>query len=173
MIRVILLTFLFLLGSSVMAQEEYLTLKCVDIFYTKTHNLGFVNKVICCRNEMNGDTLMVNQKIPITTVYDGFRIYDKGLLNGIFPRKNNVYIIVIQPINVSVITDLPYNYYAINCIFENDKSPRFYEITKNTNDKYLGSYQRYIDIDNKLYLIAHISKLYGDWRERKTYTYKN
>ena len=46
MIRVILLTFLFLLGSSVMAQEEYLTLKCVDIFYTKTHNLGFVNKVI-------------------------------------------------------------------------------------------------------------------------------
>ena len=92
MIRVILLTFLFLLGSSVMAQEEYLTLKCVDIFYTKTHNLGFVNKVICCRNEMNGDTLMVNQKIPITTVYDGFRIYDKGLLNGIFPRKNNVYI---------------------------------------------------------------------------------
>ena len=65
-------------------------------FLYKTHNLGFVNKVICCRNEMNGDTLMVNQKIPITTVYDGVRIYDKGLLNGIFPRKNNVYIIVIQ-----------------------------------------------------------------------------
>ena len=97
MIRVILLTFLSLLGSPVMAQEEYLTLKCVDIFYTKTHNLGFVNKVICCRNEMNGDTLMVNQKIPITAVYDGFMIYDKGLLNGIFPRKNNVCLLYTSP----------------------------------------------------------------------------
>ena len=55
--------------------------------------------------------------------------------------------------------DVPYNYYEINCVFENDKSSRFYEITKNTSYKYLGSYQRYVDIGSVLYKVYDISKL--------------
>ncbi len=54
--------------------------------------------------------------------------------------------------------DVPYNYYEINCVFENDTSPRFYEITKNTSYKYIGSYERYVDIENELYLVTEVSK---------------
>lgn len=160
MIRIVLLTLLFFLESSLVAQEKCFTLKCLNISYERSHNLAFANKAIRCNNEVNGDTLIINQKIPIVNTSNGLRIYDKGLLNGFFVRKDDFFTIVINPINVSDITDIPYNYYEINCIFENDNSPCFYEITKNTDYKYFGSYQRYIDIGNKLYIITHISKLH-------------
>lgn len=158
MIRIGLLTILFFIESSVMAQEKSFTLKCLNISYERSHNLAFVNKAVRCRNEINGDTLVINQKIPVVITSNEFRIYDKGLLDGYFIDKDEHFTIVVEPINVSAITDIPYNYYEINCVFENDKSSHFYEITKNTDYKYLGNYQKYIDIENELYLVTDISK---------------
>lgn len=158
MIRIVLLITLFFLETSVMAQEERFTLECLSVSYEHSHNLAFINKAIRC-SEVNGDTLIINQKMPIVYTSNEYRIYDKGLLDGFFISKDEHFVIVVEPINVSDMTDVPYNYYEINCIFENDKSPCFYEVTKNTSYKYLGSYQRYIDIGHKLYLVTHISKL--------------
>lgn len=159
MIRLVLLSIFLFLGSSVMAQETCLTLRCLDISYEASHNLAFVNKAFLCRNEINGDTLIINQKLPIVSTSDGFNIYDRGLLDGFFISKDERFTIVISPINVSAMLDVPYNYYEINCVFENEKSSRFYEITKNTSYKYLGSYHRYLDIGSELYKVNDISKL--------------
>ena len=158
-IKLMLLTVFFFLESSVMAQENKLTLKCLAVSYEHSRNLAFVNKAVRCRNEITGDTLVINQKIPVVKTSDGFEVYDKGLLDGFFISKDERFTIVVSPINVSAIMDVPYNYYEINCVFENDKSPRFYEITKNTSYKYLGSYQRYVDIGSVLYSVKEISKL--------------
>ncbi|MEZ3551564.1 MAG: hypothetical protein K1W02_12725 [Muribaculaceae bacterium] len=160
MIRIIITTFIILLASSkMMAQEEYLILKCLGMSYSKSYNTGFVNKVISCSNVINGDSVTINQKMPIVITPNGPHIYDKGLLDGVFLRKGDEYVIVIRPINCKEIDDIQYNYYTINCVFDNDKSPRFYEILKNTDGNYLGNYQKYIDIDDVLYRVVFISKL--------------
>ena len=157
MIRLALLTLFFFLGSSIMAQEKRLTLRCLDVSYEASHNSAFVNRAIRCRNELNGDTLVMNQKIPIVETSDEFTIYLRGF-NGYFIEKDEHFTIEIRPINVSAMKDVPYNYYEINCVFENDTSPRFYEITKNTSYKYSGSYERYVDIENELYLVTEVLK---------------
>ena len=150
MIRIIITTFIILLvPSSLMAQEEYLILKCLGMSYSKSYNTGFVNKAISCSNVINGDSVTINQKMPIVITPNGPHIYDKGLLDGVFLRKGDEY----------VIDDIQYNYYTINCVFDNDKSPRFYEFLKNTDGNYFGNYQKYIDIDDVLYRVIFISKL--------------
>ncbi len=160
MIRTILLTFIILfVPPLVVAQKECLILKCLEITYSKSYNTGFVNKVINCRNEINGDSVVINQKIPIALTPDGPKIYDKGLLDGVFMRKGDEYLIVLSPINNKEIDDIKYNYYTINCIFENDKSPKFYEIYRDTSGEYLGNYQRYVDICNSLFVVVRICKL--------------
>ena len=83
-----------------MAQEKRLTLRCLDVSYEASHNLAFVNRAIRCRNELNGDTLVINQKIPIVETSDEFRIYLRGF-DGYFIEKDELFTIEVRPINGS------------------------------------------------------------------------
>lgn len=59
-VRIALLTIFLFLESSLKAQEESFTLRCLSVSYERTHNVAFENNSIRCRNELNGDTLIIN-----------------------------------------------------------------------------------------------------------------
>jgi hypothetical protein len=118
-----------------------------------TLNSSFVNKAFMFVKA--DDTAIINQKLPFDS--DKKILFDKGIFYSCKLTKGTTYDLKLKEIGPESIPSAYISYYRTNAIFDVPADSSAYrEIAKNTTYMYLGNYEKYIDMNSKLYEIVYL-----------------
>ncbi|OJV55763.1 MAG: hypothetical protein BGO31_16850 [Bacteroidetes bacterium 43-16] len=120
---------------------------------SSTQNISFINNTFVFLNDR--DTLLMNVKVPFDTAKN--EIFNMGIFYNCHLKEDSIYSITMKKICPSDIPKGYHNYYAINIISDKKDCSKFKEIVKNTKYKYLGNYEKYVDINGVIFEIIDLN----------------
>jgi len=122
--------------------------------YEGTKNKSFVNKRMSFLN--GNDSVFINVKLPFNEADS--KIIDAGLYRNCILQEGNIYTLQLKKICLTNIPNEYESYYKTNAIFSDSRDcSSFVETKKDTQYIYKGRYDRYVDINNRIYEVMSLS----------------
>jgi len=140
------------------ASITFKDIKYLGKSYEGTKNTSFVSKRM---SFLNGeDSVFINIRLPFD-VADS-EIIDRGLYSNCILQEGSIYTLQLKKICLTAIPKEYESYYRTNAIFSDSSDcSLFVETEKNTKYMYKGKYERYVDINNRIYEVVSVSPSSG------------